>query len=272
MYEIIEKKPQNADVDLLEILAPMVAKNAKPGQFLIIRVDKNGERIPMTIVSHTETTVTIIVQKVGYSTMLLGKMQKGDALEDVVGPLGMPTIIRPVKKVLGIAGGVGAAPLYPQLREYASRGSSVDLIIGARNRDHLILKDDFAAFCENIHIATDDGSIGTKGFVTDVAKRLYETETYDLVIAIGPLAMMRAVVELDKKHGLKTDVSLNPIMIDGTGMCGNCRVSIAGKTYFACVDGPDFPGDDIDFDELLARQNSYREEEHICRIKLGDKK
>ncbi len=270
MYIIEKKEILNVDVELMVIKAPLVAKNAKPGNFLIVRVDEVGERIPLTIVETKEDNITIIYQKLGYSTTLLSQKKVGDSLFDVVGPLGQPTHIREVKTVVGIAGGVGSAPLFPQLKEYARLGAKVDLIIGGRTKEHLILIDEYKKFCENIYYATDDGSFGTKGFVTQVAEELYQTKKYDLSIAIGPLIMMKNTVALNKKYNIKTDVSLNPIMIDGTGMCGNCRVTINGETKFACVDGPDFPAEGVDFDELMARQNYYKEEEtHICKLKLG---
>lgn len=271
MYKIIEKKILNIDVELMRVTAPLVAKNAKPGNFLIVRVDESGERIPLTIVDHDDETVLIIYQKLGYSTKLLSQKDVGDSLFDVVGPLGQPSHIKKdAKRVLGIAGGVGAAPLYPQLKEYARLGATVDLIIGGRTKEHLILKNEYSEFCQHIYFATNDGSMGTKGFVTDVAKELYKTNEYDLSIAIGPLIMMKNCVLVNEEHHIPTDVSLNPIMIDGTGMCGNCRVTINGETKFACVDGPDFPAEGIDFDELMARQKYYHEEEeHICRMKLG---
>ncbi len=270
MYKIKHKEILNKDVELMIVEAPMVAKNAKPGNFLIVRVDETGERIPLTIVENNDVDVTIIYQKLGYSTIILSQKEVGDSLFDVVGPLGIPTHIRnDVKTVLGIAGGVGAAPLFPQLKEYARQGISVDLVIGGRTKEHLILIDEYKKFCDNIHFATDDGSYGTKGFVTQVAEELYKTKKYDLSIAIGPLVMMKNCVKLNEKYNIPTDVSLNPIMIDGTGMCGNCRVTINGETKFACVDGPDFPAEGIDFDELMARQNYYKEEEHhICKMKL----
>ncbi len=269
MYKIIKKEILNKDVELMVIKAPLVAKNTKPGNFLIIRVNDSGERVPLTIVEHDKENVTIIYQKLGYTTTLLSQLEAGDFIYDVVGPLGKATHIRDVKTVLGIAGGVGSAPLFPQLKEYSKRGAIVDLIIGGRTKDHLILVDKYKEFCRNIYFATDDGSFGKKGFVTDVAKEIYEKQTYDLSIVIGPLIMMKNTYLLNKKYNIITDVSLNPIMVDGTGMCGNCRVTINNKTYFACVDGPDFPADGIDFDELMARQRYYvKEEKHICKIKL----
>ena len=271
MYKILDKQELNKDVDLFIIKAPLVAKNTKPGNFVIIRVNKDGERIPLTIVENTKDTITIISQKIGFSTKLLSKKQVGDMLEDVVGPLGLAAKIKPVKRVLGVAGGVGAAPLYPQLKAYHDQGTKVDLVLGAANKEHLLMLEMFSEVCENIYISTDDGSCGKKGFVTDVLKELLVKETYDLAIAIGPLMMMKNVVNLNKSFSLKTDVSLNPIMIDGTGMCGNCRVSINGKTFFACVDGPDFDSEGIDFDELMERQKYYLKEEHQCNLSLGDK-
>ena len=271
MYEIVAKEILNKDVDLMVINAPLVARNAKPGHFIILRVDDEGERIPLTITEIDGDLVSIIYQKLGYTTRLLGTYNVGDSLSDFVGPLGKAAHIRDIKNVLGMAGGVGAAPLLPQLKEYARRGVKVTLVIGARSKDHLILLDKYKEFCDEILIATDDGSLGTKGFVTDILTELYKTRKFDHTIAIGPLIMMKFVVILNKKHGLKTDVSLNPVMIDGTGMCGNCRVSIGDKTFFACVDGPDFPGEEVNFDELLARQNYYHDEEHICNLRLVKK-
>ena len=269
MYKILDKKALNKDVDLMVIDAPFVAKNAQAGHFLIIRVDDEGERIPLTIAEHTETTVTIIYQKLGYSTNLLGQLEIGDYVNDVVGPLGKAAHIRNKLHVLGVAGGVGAAPLYPQLKEYSKLGVKVDLLIGARSKEHLILLDKYKEFCANIYICTDDGSEGTKGYVTTKIKELLsENHTYDHSIVIGPLVMMKNTVSLIKEFGISSDVSLNPVMIDGTGMCGNCRVSINDKTYFACVDGPDFDSEGINFEELMTRQDYYKKEEHICNLKL----
>ncbi|MBU1020085.1 MAG: sulfide/dihydroorotate dehydrogenase-like FAD/NAD-binding protein [Firmicutes bacterium] len=268
MYQIIDKISINKDVDLMVIHAPLVARNALPGHFIILRVDEFGERVPLTIVEVNDENVTIIYQKLGYSTTLLGTYNIGDKLHDFVGPLGKAAHIRDSKRVLGVAGGVGAAPLLPQLKEYAKRGAKVDLVIGARSSDYIILVDKYKEFCDNIYIATDDGSLGKKGFVTNILEELYLSNNYDHVIAIGPLVMMKFVVKMNQERNIKTDVSLNPIMIDGTGMCGNCRVTINDKTYFACVDGPDFDGEGVNFDELIARQNYYKDEEHICNLKL----
>ena len=270
MYEILEKRSLNKDVDSFVVKAPLVAKNTKPGNFVIIRVNQKGERIPLTIVENDSNTIAIISQKVGFSTKLLSKLEVGDSLEDVVGPLGLPAHIKPVKNLVAVAGGVGAAPLFPQLKAYHEQGTKIDLIIGGRDKEHLLLMDEYKKIVDNIYPCTDDGSFGTKGFVTTVLKKLLTEKTYDLSIAIGPLIMMKSVVEINKTYELKTDVSLNPIMIDGTGMCGNCRVSINGKTFFACVDGPDFPAEGIDFEELLSRQNYYKTEEHVCNLRLGE--
>lgn len=274
MYKILAKTELNSTVDRMTIEAPLVAKNTKPGNFIILRVDEFGERIPLTVVDHTDTTVDIIYQKLGFSTRLLGTLDVGDSVADFVGPLGEPIKMKKIHTLLAIGGGIGAAPLYSQIKAYHSDGVNVDLILGARSEEYLILRSEFEKVCRNIYYCTDDGSVGHKGFVTDLAKKILETGNYDHSIAIGPLVMMKYVVELNKRYDLKTDVSLNPIMIDGTGMCGNCRVSIAGKTYFACVDGPDFPGEDVDFDELLTRQDYYKDEEHVCNLemKLNEKK
>ena len=273
MYKIVSKEKLNNAVELMEIHAPYVAKKCEPGQFIIIRVDEDGERVPLTIADfdREKETVTIIYQVVGYSTELLSEKEVGDYVQDFVGPLGMPSQLhKSEKKVIGIAGGVGAAPLYPQLRKLAQMGVGVDVIIGGRSEEFVILEEKFREFCDNVYIATDDGSKGTKGFVTDVLKNLLDSgEQYEEAIAIGPLIMMKNVVKVTKEADLKTWVSLNPIMIDGTGMCGGCRVTVGGKTKFACVDGPDFDGFEVDFDECMKRQGMYKEEEHECRIGRG---
>lgn len=267
MYPILHKTSCNSDVDQMTIHAPYVARNAQPGHFLILRIDEYGERIPLTIVSHDRDTVTIIYQKVGFSTKRLGQLSIGDQIHDVVGPLGQPLHLRDSKIILAVAGGVGAAPLYPQLVAYHEQGAVIDLVLGARTRDHLLLLDEFETICRRVIVTTDDGSKGIKGKVTDVLTDLIHTTRYDHAITIGPLIMMKVVSELTMSYNLPTDVSLNPIMIDGTGMCGNCRVSIHDKTYFACIDGPDFDADGINFDELMKRQQDYIAEEHRCRLK-----
>ena len=265
MYKILKKEVLNDVVELMEVHAPYVARKCEPGQFIILRVGEDGERIPLTIADfdREKETITIIYQIVGYSTKQLAKLNEGDELTDFVGPLGVPTKFHEAKHVIGVAGGVGSAPLYPQLRELANRGVDVDVIIGGREAQYVLLADEFRKFCKNVYIATDDGSLGTKGFVTTVLSDLIEKgESFDEVIAIGPVPMMKAVVNVTKPKNIKTSVSLNPIMIDGTGMCGCCRVSVDGKIKFACVDGPDFDGLQVDFDELMMRQRMFKEEEH----------
>jgi ferredoxin--NADP+ reductase len=272
MYKIVEKKRLNDAVEKMVIKAPFVSKKCEPGQFIILRVDEEGERIPLTIADYNreEETVTIIYQVVGYSTRKLSQKQVGDSVEDFVGPLGKEAPLKPVKKVLGIGGGVGIAPLYPQLKKLKELGAEVDTILGGRNDELIILKDEVENVCDNTYFATNDGSKGIKGFVTDYLNKLIdEGNKYDLVIAIGPLVMMKAVCQITKEHDIKTNVSLNPIMIDGTGMCGGCRVTVGGEVKFACVDGPDFNGHKVDFDEAIRRQGMYKEEEHDHNCRLG---
>ncbi len=270
MYEIVSKRKLNETVELMVIKAPFVARRCQPGQFIILRVDEDGERLPLTIMDYDRQaeTVTIIYQVVGYSTRELSKKEAGDYLCDFAGPMGKAAPLKHHKRVLGIGGGVGTAPLYPQLKKLAESGAKVDVIIGGRSQEYLILEEELEVFSDHVYKATNDGSAGTKGFVTDVLKELVEDgNTYDEVIAIGPVPMMKAVVDMTKAYGIPTGVSLNPIMIDGTGMCGGCRVSIGGQTKFACVDGPDFDGFQVDFEELVNRQRFYKEkEDHTCRM------
>lgn len=265
MYKILHKEKLNDVVELMVVHAPHVARKCEPGQFIILRVDDDGERIPLTIADYDreKETITIIYQIVGYSTKALSLLNEGDEITDFVGPLGEPTKLHASKHVIGVAGGVGSAPLYPQLRALAQMGVDVDVIIGGREAQYVLWADEFRKFCKNVYITTDDGSLGRKGFVTQVLADLIEQgEEIDEVIAIGPVPMMKAVVAVTKPHNIKTSVSLNPIMIDGTGMCGCCRVTVDGKIKFACVDGPDFDGLQVDFDELMARQRMFKEEEH----------
>lgn len=275
MYKIIKKEKLNSTVYSMTILAPRTAKRAEAGQFIILRVDDKGERIPLTIVSVDKEKgyVEIIFQPVGYSTIQLSTYEEGMEISDFVGPLGKATHIAKHKRVLGIGGGVGAAPLFPQLEEFQKQGAITDVILGARSEDLLILEERFSQFCENVYITTDDGSKGHKGFVTDILQKLIDEDVkYDEVIAIGPGIMMKACVNITKKYDIPTSVSLNPIMIDGTGMCGNCRVTVGDETKFACIDGPDFDGHLVDFDELIRRLKIFDEKEkHMCRIGLGDK-
>ncbi len=265
MYKILHKEKLNDVVELMVVHAPHVSRKCEPGQFIILRVGEDGERIPLTIADfdREKETITIIYQIVGYSTKALSLLNEGDEITDFVGPLGEPTKLHASKHVVGVAGGVGSAPLYPQLRALAQMGVDVDVIIGGREAQYVLWADEFRKFCKNVYITTDDGSLGRKGFVTQVLADLIDQgEDIDEVIAIGPVPMMKAVVGVTKPHNIKTSVSLNPIMIDGTGMCGCCRVSVDGKIKFACVDGPDFDGLQVDFDELMARQRMFKEEEH----------
>lgn len=265
MYKILHKEKLNDVVELMVVHAPHVARKCEPGQFIILRVGDDGERIPLTIADYDreKETITIIYQIVGYSTKALSLLNEGDEITDFVGPLGEPTKLHASKHVISVAGGVGSAPLYPQLRALAQMGVEVDVIIGGREAQYVLWADEFRKFCKNVYITTDDGSLGRKGFVTQVLADLIEQgEEIDEVIAIGPVPMMKAVVAVTKPHNIKTSVSLNPIMIDGTGMCGCCRVTVDGKIKFACVDGPDFDGLQVDFDELMARQRMFKEEEH----------
>lgn len=272
MYQILEKKKLNNNVEEMVLHAPYVARHCEPGQFIILRVDAEGERVPLTIAEYDRIrgSVSIIYQVAGYTTRKLSEKKEGDSLTDFVGPLGRPTELQPLKRVIGIGGGVGAAPLYPQLKKLSEMGTSVDVILGARSKDFIILEEKFSGFCKNLHVTTDDGTYGTKGLVTGKLKELVEAgEKYDEVIAIGPVIMMKFVSLLTKPWGLKTSVSLNPIMVDGTGMCGGCRVTVGAQTKFACVDGPDFDGHQVDYDELMRRQSMYKTEEaHSCKIGL----
>ena len=270
MYKILHKEKLNDVVELMVVHAPHVSRKCEPGQFIILRVGEDGERIPLTIADYDreKETITIIYQIVGYSTKALALLNEGDDITDFVGPLGEPTKLHASKHVVGVAGGVGSAPLYPQLRALAQMGVDVDVIIGGREAQYVLWADEFRKFCKNVYITTDDGSLGQKGFVTQVLADLIDQgESIDEVIAIGPVPMMKAVVGVTKPHNIKTSVSLNPIMIDGTGMCGCCRVTVDGKIKFACVDGPDFDGLQVDFDELMARQRMFKEEEH----QMGEK-
>lgn len=276
MYKIVKKEVLNSVVVMMEIEAPYVAARCEAGQFVIVRVDEDGERIPLTIADfdRERNTVEIIFQVVGYSTTLMAKLNEGDYLQDFVGPLGQPAPLnKEWKRVIGIAGGVGAAPLYPQAKKLAEQGTKVDVIIGGRTAELVLLKEKFEKFCDNVYIMTDDGSLGEQGVVTKKLQELLDAGVqYDHAIAIGPLIMMKFVVALTKKpeYNLPTAVSLNPIMIDGTGMCGGCRVTVGGETKFACVDGPDFDGFEVDFDQCMKRQTFFKEEEHACMMKLQE--
>lgn len=261
MFEILEKRCLNPTVTLMRINAPMVAKKAEPGQFIILRTDADGERIPLTVADYDREngSVTIIFQIVGATTEKLNHMNEGDCLHDFVGPLGRATHTDGLKKVAVVGGGVGCAIAYPVAKKLHTLGCEVHSIVGFRNKDLVILEDEFRAASSKLVLMSDDGSVGEKGLVTDALRKLIESgEQYDEVITIGPLIMMKFVCQLTKEFGIKTVASMNPIMIDGTGMCGGCRLTVGGETKFACVDGPEFDGHLIDFDEAMARGAMYK--------------
>ena len=275
MYKILRKKELNASVTLMEIEAPFVAKKAHAGQFIIFRIDEMGERVPLTIAGYDREkgTVTIIFQKVGFSTNALGNLNEGDYIRDFVGPLGKPTPVEGKKKVCVVGGGVGCAIALPSAKAFREAGAEVTVIIGFRSKDIVILEEEFRAVADRLILMTDDGSYGRHGLVTEPLKELLESgETFDEVLAIGPIPMMKFVSLTTKPFGVHTSVSLNPIMIDGTGMCGGCRVTVGGQTKFACVDGPEFDGHQVDFAELMSRNGTYRSREeevsesHTCRM------
>ena len=262
MYRIVKKRVLNPTVSLMEIEAPAVARKAEPGQFIILRVDEEGERIPLTIADFDRQagTVTIIYQVVGATTEKLNHKEEGEFLQDFVGPLGRATETEGLKRVAVVGGGVGTAIAYPVAKKLHDVGCHVDLIVGFRNKDLVILEDEFKAASTNLIIGTDDGSYGKKALVTDLLREQIEAGAkYDRVITIGPVIMMKFVCELTKKYDIPTVVSMNPIMIDGTGMCGGCRLSVGGETKFACVDGPEFDGHKVDFDEAMARGAMYKD-------------
>ena len=261
MFEILKKKALNPTVTLMEIYAPRVAKKAEPGQFIILRTDEDGERIPLTVADYDREkgSITIIFQIVGATTEKLNHMNEGDCLHDFVGPLGRATHTDGLKKVCVVGGGVGCAIAYPVAKKLHSLGCQVHTVTGFRTKELVILEDEFRAVSDKMLLMTDDGSAGNKGLVTEALKELIEDgEEYDEVITIGPLVMMKFVCALTKEYGIKTVASMNPIMIDGTGMCGGCRLSVGGKTVFACVDGPEFDGHLIDFDEAISRSDMYK--------------
>ncbi len=262
MYRIVKKRVLNPTVTLMEIEAPMVARKAEPGQFIILRVDENGERVPLTIAAYDRQagTVTIIYQIVGGTTEKLNHKEEGDFIADFVGPLGRATETEGLGRVAVIGGGVGTAIAYPVARKLHDVGCHVDLIVGFRNKDLVILEEEFKAASTNLIIGTDDGSYGKKALVTELLKEQIDAGVkYDRVIAIGPVIMMKFVCQLTKEYGIPTVVSMNPIMIDGTGMCGGCRLSVGGETKFACVDGPEFDGHLVDFDEAMSRGAMYKD-------------
>ena len=292
MFKILYKKELAENITLMNIEAPRVARSAKPGQFVIVRVGDEGERIPLTIADYSveEGWVQIVIQSLGASTRKIVALEEGDSLTDFAGPLGNPSdfVKEPIeevraRKMLFIAGGVGAAPVYPQVKWLRERGVEVDVIIGAKRKDMLIFDEQMGAVASNLYVATDDGSAGFHGLVTDLMKELIDNQgkKYDQLVAIGPMIMMKFVALATKPYGIKTIVSLNSIMVDGTGMCGACRVTVAGRTRFACVEGPEFDGHEVDFDEAMRRQGMYKSQEaraaaiaaerevgHKCRIGL----
>ena len=264
MYKIIEKKTLNANTKLMVIDAPHVAKKAQPGQFIILRVTEDGERIPLTIAAYDREQgyITIIFQEIGATTQALGTLNEGDCLHDFVGPLGRASEFDGMKKVAVVGGGLGCAIAYPQAKALHDMGCEVDLIAGFRSKDIIILEDEMRDACTNLYIVTDDGSNGRKALVTQVLKELIDAGSqYDAVIAIGPMIMMKFVAETTRPYGIKTIVSMNTHMVDGTGMCGGCRLTVGGETKFACVDGPDFDGHLVDFDEAMRRAAIYKPQE-----------
>lgn len=274
-YKIVKKADLNSQIYLMEIEAPLIAKKAAPGQFVILRIDEKGERVPFTIADFDKEkgTVTVIIQAVGKTTRDLSKLNEGDTILDFAGPLGIPTPLEGLKKVAVIGGGLGTAIAYPQAKKLKELGAEVTAISGFRSKEYIILEDEMNAVSDKLIITTDDGSNGLQGFVTDrLREELESGEKYDEVIAIGPLVMMRAVCNLTKEFGIPTTVSMNPVMIDGTGMCGGCRVIVGGETKFACVDGPDFDGHKIDWDAAIKRQQMFKAyekrscEEGKCRL------
>lgn len=272
MYKIVDKRLLAPNIYLMDIEAPRVAKSAKPGQFIIVKMHEKGERIPLTICDYNadKGIVTIVFQAMGTSTKEMAQFEAGQYFADFVGPLGQPSEMvhediesLKNKKIMFIAGGVGTAPVYPQVKWLHERGISADVIVGSKTKEMLILEDEMKNVAGNLYVTTDDGSYGNKGLVTDVLKNLVENEGkhYDLVVAIGPMIMMKFVAKLTKELGIHTIVSLNPIMVDGTGMCGACRVTVGNETKFACVDGPEFDGHLVNFDEAMRRQAMYKSEE-----------
>jgi ferredoxin--NADP+ reductase len=285
MFKIITKKQLATDIYQMDVHAPRLAQAAQPGQFLIVRADEKGERVPLTIADfdRKKGTVTIVTQALGASTRKIVALNEGERFANFAGPLGIPSELihlspEELKKtnVLFVAGGVGAAPVYPQVKFMAEQGAKCDVVLGARSADLIIFREELEKVAKRLFIATNDGSEGTKGFVTDVLADLIEKqgEKYDMVVTIGPMIMMRVVTDYTRKHNLKTIASLNTLMVDGTGMCGACRVTVGGKTKFTCVDGPEFDAHQVDFDEAMRRQGMYKKEErkkdedHQCKIGL----
>lgn len=274
MYKIIKKTRLCGNVCEYVVEAPLVARRALPGQFIILRVDENGERIPLTICDYDRDkgTITVLVQEVGYSTMLLAQVPEGGSISDFVGPLGSPTDLSDYRNVVLVGGGIGTAVIYPQAKKLKAEGRAADVIVGARTKELIMYEEQFKQAARNLYLTTDDGSYVRKGFVTDVLKeRLDAGEKYDCVFAVGPMPMMRAVCKLTEGYGIKTIVSMNTIMVDGTGMCGGCRLSVDGVTKYACVDGPEFDGHKVDWDIAINRSREFKQQEeaHKCRLTGG---
>lgn len=281
MYKIVAKRLLAPQIYLMDIKAPRLARSAKPGQFLIVKIDEKGERIPLTICDYdaVKETVSIVFQTLGESTKQMALLEEGDFFSDFAGPLGRPSEFvheseeeLKSKKRIFVAGGVGTAPVYPQVKWLSEHGIKADVIVGCKSKEYLILEEELKAAADNVYVATDDGSYGYKGLVTDLLRELVEKQhkQYDEVIAIGPMIMMKFVSKLTKELGIKTTVSLNPIMVDGTGMCGACRVTVGGKVQFACVDGPEFDGHLVNFDEAMRRQTMYKSEEGRKVLKVEE--
>src|SRR6056297_197412 len=267
MYEILKKEVLAPTIKKIKVKAPLIARKTEPGNFIILRVDEKGERIPLTVADHDDETgeITIIFQEVGYSTKLLGSLEKGDYIHDIVGPLGHHIDMEGYKKVVLLGGGSGTALLYPKVKGFYEMGAEVITITGARTKNLVILEEELNNYSDRFFITTDDGSYGHHGFVTDVLEDLLDKEDdIDLVVAIGPVPMMRAVADMTEEYDIETIVSLNSIMVDGTGMCGACRVTIGGETKFTCVDGPAFDGHKVDFEELMNRLSFYQDEEALA--------
>ena len=270
MNQILKKRTLAPKVNEYVIDAPMIAKHCNPGQFVIVRVDEQGERVPFTICDYdrNQGTITLLVQEVGYTTALLASIPEKGYISDIVGPLGKATDLTEFNRIALVGGGIGSAVIYPQAKLLHSKNKEVDVILGARTKELLMYEQEFKANSRALYIATDDGSYGVKGFVTTILKQKLEENAYDCVMAIGPMPMMKAVSALTKEYGIKTIVSMNPIMVDGTGMCGGCRLTVGGKTKYACVDGPEFDGHEVDWDEAMSRLSAYKEieKEHLCRL------
>ena len=267
MYEILAKEKLNDSIYKMDIKAPLTAKKARAGQFIIFRINETGERVPLTVAAANAETgsVTIIFQTLGSSTKKLASKNVGETILDFAGPLGCPSEINGVRNAIVVGGGVGLAIAYPVAKELKEEGAKVTIIAGFRNKEIVFFEEETKKACDRLILTTDDGSCGRKGFVTDALKELLDEGGYDRVFAVGPLPMMKAVSSLTKNYGVKTIVSLNPIMVDGTGMCGGCRVTVGGKIKFACVDGPEFDGHEVDFDELMIRNRAH-DEIHSCKI------